>query len=191
MLKQLDLMLDGQGIVVFDPYLLAEFVQQQQLVDSNVFQHFLDNPKVGDEAISRGLILPIYTIPAIDYQIILNDSTTSAVEADWKRFTTPAFPLTIRSAKVVVADIYSIMDWDAEFYLDMPLDGPESTRVATEWESGDYSVTINGFSERNYEGRGPKNIGYEFLLQKVSTLPRISKDIDIETFDFVLYKPGE
>lgn len=184
-------MLDGQGIVVFDPYALAEFVQQQQLANSNIFQRFLDDPTVGDEAISRGLILPIYTIPAIDYQIFLNDSQTSAIEPDWLRFTTPSFPLTISSGKIVAADIYSIMDWDAEFYQNMPLNGPKSTQAATEWEAGNYSVTINGFSERNYVGRGPKNIGYEFLLQKVSTLPPVAKDTDIEDFDFVLYKPGQ
>ena len=184
-------MLDGQGIVVFDPYLLAAFVQQQQLTETNLFQRFLDDPEIGDEAINRGLILPIYTIPAIDYHIILNDSTTSVVESEWKRFTTPAFPLAISSGKVVVADIYSIMDWDAEFYLELSLDAPQSTQVATDCESGYYSVSINGFSERNYVGRGPKNVGYEFMLQKVNTLPIISKDTNIESFDFVLYKPGE
>lgn len=189
--KQLEIMLEGEGLVVFDPYVLADFVQQHELTDTNLFQYFLDNPKVGNEAIAKGVILPMYNVAPIDYQVIFNDSLESAVESDWIRFTTPAFPLTISSGKVVVADVYSVMEWDADFFQQMPLDGPQAPQVATHWDADSYSVTINGFNERNHTGEGPENIGYEFCLQKVAVLPAAPTDINMEGFDFILSEPGE
>lgn len=191
MLKKFEIVLDGPGIILFDPYLLAEFVQQYQLGDTNLFQQFKQNTQVGDEAVRQGVILPIYTIPAIEYQIVISDSSESSVEADWVRFTTSPFPLTIGNGKLVVSDIYGIMDWDAEFYKIMAVDVSECPQVATELESGKYSVVIKGFSERNYVGRGPKNIGYKFLLQKVEELPVLQESMNNESFDFVLYRPGQ
>ena len=191
MLKKFEIVLDGPGIILFDPYLLAEFVQQYQLGDTNLFQQFKQNTQVGDEAVRQGVIFPIYTIPAIEYQIVISDSSESSVEADWVRFTTSPFPLTIGNGKLVVSDIYGIMDWDAEFYKIMAVDVSECPQVATELESGKYSVVIKGFSERNYVGRGPKNIGYKFLLQKVEELPVLQESMNNESFDFVLYRPGQ
>lgn len=192
MVKHLEIMLDGPGIVFFDPFVLDAFVKEKGITKSDLFQLFIDEPIVGDEAIRQGIILPIYTIPPIDYQIIINNSSTSAVRPDWVRLTTPPFPLAIGSSgRLVGADIYSIMNWDASFYQKLPMDGPKAPQVAAEIPSSKYSVTIKGFVERNYTGRGPKNIGYELLFEKVEKLPFLPQKADVESVDFVLWQPGQ
>jgi hypothetical protein len=157
-----------------------------------LFQLFNQDSAIGDEVIKQGVILPIYTIPPIDYQIVVNEGESSSVRSDWVRFTTPPFPLTVGECnKIVVADIYSIMDWEPAFYQKLHLDGPKAPQAATKVSAGKYSVVVKGFTEREYVGRGPKNIGYELLLEKVAMLPVVAQDVDIESFNFVLWQPGK
>lgn len=192
MVKHLEIMLDGPGIVLFDPFTLDAFVKERGITKPNLFQLFIDEPTVGDEVIRQGIILPIYTIPPIDYQIILNDSGTSAARPDWVRLTTTPFPLIIGSpGRVVAADIYSIMDWEASFYQKLPIAGPKAPQAAAEIPSSKYSVTIKGFVERNYTGRGPQNIGYELLFEQVENLPLVPQEADVESIDFTLWEPGQ
>ena len=192
MVKHLELMLDGPGIVFFDPFVLTDFLNEKQITSQNLFQLFNDKPAIGDEAIKRGIVLPIYTIPPIDYQIILNDTGVSEVRKDWAKFTTTAFPLEISiNGRLVAADIYAIMEWEAAFYQELPLNGPKAPQAVIMVPQGRYSVIIKGFVERNFIGRGPKNIGYELLLEKVEELPTISQQADSDSFDFTLWQPGQ
>ncbi|WP_022824929.1 hypothetical protein [Hymenobacter norwichensis] len=192
MVKQLHLMLDGPGIAIFDPHLLADFLAQQGIATANLFQLFQRDTTIGDAVIQQGLVLPIYTIPPLDYQIILNDSGSSIVRTDWVRLTTTPFPLVVGCHnKLVVADIYSLMEWDAAFYQQMPLNETLAPQVAATVAAGNYAVTIKGFAERAYAGRGPTNIGYELLLNSVASLPSIMAEQDVESFDFVLWQPGQ
>ena len=183
-------MLDGEGIVFFDPYVLADFIKEKDISTSNLFQLFNQDSLTGDEVIKQGIILPIYTIPPIDYQIVIN-TENSVIKSEWLEFSASPFPLVIgENKKIVAADISSIMDWDAEFYQKLAMDGPKAPQAATSVPAGKYSVVINGYSEREYTGRGPKNIGYELLLNPVAVLPIIAQDVDIESFNFALWKPG-
>lgn len=183
-------MLDGPGIAIFDPYLLAEFLAQQGIATANLFDLFQRDTTIGDAVVQQGLILPIYSIPALDYQVIFNDSGKSSVPPDWVRVKTTPFPLVVGpQSKLLAADIYSLMEWDSDFYQTVALDENLAPQVAATVTAGNYAVTIKGFAEREYAGRGPTNIGYELLLDAIDTLPAIPAEQDVESFDFVLWQP--
>lgn len=191
MIKQFNLLLDGPGIVIFDPYLLAEFINQRNITTRNLFELFQNESSIGDAVINQGLILPIYTIPPLNYQIIINDSGKSSVQTEWIKVTTTPLPLTIgQHNKIVAADIYSLMEWDARFYQEVATGEDLAPQAAARVTSGNYAVVINGFVDREYVGRGPTTIGYELLLKPVNNLPSIKSDQDVESFDFVLWQPG-
>jgi hypothetical protein len=191
MIKQLNLLLDGPGIVIFDPYLLADFIDQHSITTRNLFELFQSESTIGDAVIKQGLILPIYTIPPLNYQIIFNDTDQSTIRPDWVQVTTTPLPLSIsQHNKVVAADIYSLMEWDARFYQELATDEALSPQAAAIVASGNYAVVVNGFVDREYIGRGPTTIGYELLLKEVNSLPSIRSDQDVESFDFVLWHPG-
>jgi hypothetical protein len=192
MLKQLNLMLDGPGIVIFDPYLLSEFLEQQGITTTNLFELFQRDTTIGDTVVHQGFVLPIYTIPPLNYQVILNDSGKSIIHPDWVRVTTTPLPLVVGpQSKLVAADIYSLMEWDADFYQQVVLSENLAPQAAAAVTAGTYAVTIRGFAEREYAGRGPTNIGYELVLEAVDTLPPIPAEQDVESFDFVLWRPTQ
>lgn len=192
MIKQLNLMLDGPGLVLFDPYLLAEFNDQHSITTTNLFDLFQHDSAIGDAVIQQGLILPIYTIPPLNYQIILNNSEQSSIRPDWIQVTTTPLPLAVGSHnKIIAADIYSLMEWDPLFYQEVAVSEALAPQAAAVVAAGNYAVIINGFAEREYIGRGPSNIGYELLLKPVDILPNIRSEQDVESFDFVLWQPGQ
>jgi hypothetical protein len=192
MLKQFELVLEGPGIVFFDPYLLADFIQQNQVAAPPLIPSLLDEPALRQQVAQAGLLLPIYAIPPLDYQIVLNTSGSSGVRADWVRFTTPPCWLTVGpQGRVVAADVYSLTEWDATFYQELGCDGSPAPQVATEMMPGYYQVIIRGFAEREYAGRGPKNIGYELCLDRVEALPILPEALALMDVDFVLWHPGQ
>ncbi|MFD1875561.1 hypothetical protein [Hymenobacter bucti] len=192
MLKQFDLLLAGPGIVFFDPFLLDDFVRQKQVASPNLFPSFLDEPAISKAVAQAGLLLPIYDIPPLDYQIVLNTSERSVIRAEWVRFTTSPFSLTVgQQGRLVAADAYALMEWDATFYQELGCDGPLAPQVATAMMPGNYQVRIKGFAERDYRGRGPKNIGYELLLDSVAELTIRPEELDTPEVDFVLWRPGQ
>lgn len=191
MTKQFDLLIDGPGIVFFDPYVVAAFLSKRKLATTDLFQLFLDDPTLGDEVITQGIILPIYPIPPIDYQVIINNTSTSSIRPSWLRLTSPPLPLTVgQQGKLVAADMYALMEWDTNFYQAVTDPGCLAPQAATALHPGQYKALINGFVEQEYEGRGPKNIGYELLLERVETLPLLPPAFESDSIDFALWHPA-
>lgn len=189
MVSKFEITLESAGIAIFDPFVLDNFLQERKINNTNLFDFFLENPQIGDEMIQQGIILPIYSIPPLDYQIIVNDQLESVIEKEWHKFTTTPFPLSVNSNKIVVADIYAIMDWEPNFYKELAVGNQEGggAQSAATVDAGLYAVTINGFCESNYSGSSPKNKGYELLLRKVVSLPKIDASVDIDDFNFVVF----
>lgn len=121
MTNKLQLTLNMQGIVIFDPASLNRFVKEKGIVTLDLVTYFYENEPVGEEVISQGIIIPIYPIPDIDYTIYINnkDSDKPIISEEWKIFETERlFPLQVSSGKLVVSDIESIIYWDPNFYMD-------------------------------------------------------------------------
>jgi hypothetical protein len=63
-MTEVNIMTQTPGLVIFDPVELAAFLARHQVQGPNVLERFIQDPDLGDEAISTGYLLPIYRIPA-------------------------------------------------------------------------------------------------------------------------------
>ena len=173
--------LNLQGMVLFDPLVLANFVHSEGIKSTNLLDFFIQNTKVGNKAINEGILLPIYTIEIWDYEIIVNLEEESKIDPKWKLFITPySFPFRVESENVIISDIYAIMNWKPDYYLNFP---SKDERIGVDDSfiipKGNYSVDILGF--RN--NLNPEECGYEFFFKKVSLLPFI-ENLNIDNINF-------
>lgn len=173
------------GLVLFDPVVLNDFVLAHKIEDSNLLDFFNQNPEIGNEAINKGIMLPVYTIEAWDYHIIINTDQRSIIKPEWELFKTDiAFPLNIRSGNCIVSDIYAILEWNPDYYLNFP---SKDERVGVDdnfdISAGNYAVKILGFRDKNNPDIENRECGYEFIFTEVNKMP-IIKDINIDSFNF-------
>jgi hypothetical protein len=175
--------LNGSGIVLFDPVSVEQFCTENNITTDNIMDHFMENPSAGDKAIKEGIILPVYTIPPLNYSVRLQTDKTLIPDNKMK-FSYPSFPLSVISGKLIAADIYAIMEWDAAYYKALKAGAPEfPTQFAYLTEPGNYAVDINGFYEKN---NGNEYKGYEFVLKKMDHLPEIDTEKDIDSYNYNL-----
>jgi len=167
--------LNMQGMVLFDPLVLDNFVQSKGIKDANLLDYFIRNPEVGNEAINEGVILPVYTIEIWDYEIIINLEEESKIDPEWKLFKTSySFPFRVESENIIISDIYAIMNWKPDYYLNFP---SKDKRIGVDDNftipKGNYSVDILGFRDNLNPDIDNRECGYEFFFKKVSQLPLI------------------
>ena len=177
--------LNMQGMVIFDPLVLDNFVQSKGIKDANLLDYFIQNPEVGNAAINEGVILPIYTIEIWDYKIIVNLGEESVIVPEWKLFKTSlSFPFRVESENVIISDIYAIMNWKPDYYLNFP---SKDKRIGVDDNftipKGNYSVDILGFRNNLNPDIDNRECGYEFFFKKVSQLPLI-ENLNIDDINF-------
>ena len=131
-------------------------------------------------AVNKGIILPIYSILAEDYNIIITDNLLNEPLSKYDLFKYGPFPLNITNNKIVISDIYALIRWDSLFYQNLQPHKKESfSQYAIVLENGNYSVDIIGFFESE------SNFGYKIILSKVDLLPSIKGDIDSFNYNVV------
>jgi hypothetical protein len=174
--------LNGSGIVIFDPANLEAFCNQHDITSDDIFDFFMSHPEVGDLAIKTGVVIPVYTIPALNYRIMIRQDEASAVNKQDMKFSYGGFPLQVTSGKIVVADIYAIMEWDAAYYKSVSTDKIDfPTQAAAVIAPGKYDIQINGFSNTAKNEKG-----YEFVFRSVDTFPAIDTEKDIDAYNYDL-----
>lgn len=183
---QFELTLSNVGFTVFDPLVLEDFVRQNDL-SGDLFDSFTRNPVVGDRVIREGIVLPVYSIPPLDYQLVITFNASSRVEQDWVKFTTQPFPLVVTSGNLVASDIDALLNWDYNFYNSIDVSTEKRTQNAFVMQPGNYKVVIVGFCEKTWTGSGPINKGYELLFSQVSKLPIINNDVDSDSTNYIVY----
>ncbi|RZK25792.1 MAG: hypothetical protein EOO63_15560 [Hymenobacter sp.] len=159
----------------------------------NVLESFSHNPGLGNEAISAGYLLPIYSIMAWDYRVRITHADVPTIPAEWVLFTTPSFVLQVASERVLVADIWAIINWEPATYLEygsQPLAANyaannEFTAVELVWvPNGRYQVTLVGFCDQQNPAVETRSCGYELLLtrndQAVFGLLNSIDDLDLD-----------
>ena len=186
MTSRFEITLNSVGFVVFDPKTLQDFAEKKK-ISGDLFQNFQDYPDVGDEIIRSGIVVPIYSIPPLDYQILITQGVQASVQTDWIKFTTEPFPLSCVSGKIIVSDIDAIMDWDYEFYNNIEPIKIKQPYNAFLLEPGKYALKIIGFCEPQLTVGVPVNKGYELLFERVKKLPAISEDVDSDSTDYIVY----
>ena len=162
------------GLVVFDPIVMKEFIAANNVSTPNILENFINDPSLGNQAIHSGCLISIYSIAQGDYRVILNESDQSSLPAKWALFETPAFVLEVSSNRVIVSDIWAMLNWDEETYVHFgqyPVDERYASAEfgscdAAELPNGLYEVKIIGF--RNSENLDLENqeYGYELLLTR-------------------------
>jgi hypothetical protein len=169
------IMTQTPGLVIFDPVGLAAFLAQHHVPGPNVLEHFIQDPSLGNEAMATGYVLPIYSIPAWDYRVRVTHAAQPSVPAEWVLFATPSFVLQVTSHRVLVSDLWALLNWDAATYLS---DGrqPPDTAYATAnpfkvteqvaVPNGRYQVTLVGFCDQQQADIETRSCGYELLLTR-------------------------
>jgi hypothetical protein len=174
-MKEFTIKFESAGFVLFDPFNLDKFCIENSIKGKNLMDNFIKNEIIGDMAVTNGKIFPIYTIEPDDYKIIISDEISIK---DNIKFIHKNFPLEITNEKLVVADIYSIINWEPDFYKHLKNDFP--TQFIMDYENGNYSIDVIGY----YYDK--KNYGYNFVLNKTEILPELDTTKDIDTYDFNL-----
>lgn len=186
------IMTQTPGLVVFDPVVLADFIDSRQVPVPNVWESFSHNPGLGNEAMSAGCLLPIYSMMAWDYRVRITHAAVPTVPAEWVLFTTPAFVLQVMSERVLVSDIWAIINWESAAYLDYGSQPLAANYAASEFEvtgvvpvpNGRYQVTLVGFCDQQNPAVETRPCGYELLLtpndQAVFSLPNSIDDLDLD-----------
>lgn len=185
MIQETRISLNLSGMVLFDPIVLDEFANTYKIQGKDILEELINNPMVGNAAINEGILIPIYSITPWDYDVIVNIGRESCINPDWVVYKNPfSFPLRIISGQLIVSDIYSLLEWNKEYYINFP---PKNERVGVDDDfnipSGIYSVDIIGFSDSSNLDLENRKCGYEFILNSVEKLPSI-KDVNINQFNF-------
>lgn len=173
-MTEVKIMVQTPGLVLFDPVVLQGFIESHNVPLPNVLESFIDDPAMGNKAISGGYLLPIYSIPAWDYRVLITEDDKPTVPPEWVLFTTPPFVLQVAGQRLVISDIWAILNWEADTYLQFgnhPVD--EKYAAANEFTgsavvmvpNGRYQVTIVGFCDTQNPDVENRKCGYEFLLQ--------------------------
>ena len=187
MLEQQKIMLQTPGMALFDPATLSRFMAAHGIEATDLLQYFNDHPAVGDAAIRQGCLLPIYTIPAWDYQLVFNDTDAISTPAHLiDAVLDVVLPLTISSGTLIVTDLSGIMAFDLDYYLNFP---PPEERLGLDaevkLEAGNHAVRVVKFMARQDRDLEHRACGYEFLLKKVASLPALAH-IDVDAIPYAM-----
>lgn len=190
-MKELKIMLQMPGLVIFDPVVMKEFITDNHVSTPNILENFINDPDLGNEAIRSGCLISIYSIAQGDYRVILNESDHSSLPIEWVLFETPTFVLKVSSNRVIVSDIWAMLNWDEETYVHFgqyPVDeryasAEFSSADAAELPNGLYEVKIVGFRNSKNQDLENQEYGYELLLTRTDT-PRFGVIGSIDNIQF-------
>ena len=169
--------LEFSGLVLFDPNCLEGFCTVNNIKRCNILDDFVENPLIGDKAISEGIVLPIYNIQSEDYYIIITDNQDDSV---YDLFRYKSFPLRVTNNKVIISDIYALINWEPDFYKSIPIDrNVTASNYAVYMKNGYYSIDIIGFYINE------KDFGYKIIFKNVIDLPIINGDINSYNFEVI------
>ena len=187
MLQHRKIILQTPGMVLFDPATLAAFVAEQQIDAIDLLQYFNDDPEVGDAAIKQGCLLPIYTIPMWDYELVFNDEGPASTPAHLiDAVLDVVLPLKVTNGTVIMTDLFGIMDFDLDYYRHFPpLEERMGIDVEFRLEPGNHAVRVLKFIDRQDSDLENRVCGYEFLLKKASSLPSMA-DISVDDIPYAM-----
>jgi hypothetical protein len=162
---------DFNGIVIFEPYRLAEFFGGSIAPGTDLFTEFRSSD-LGDRVLEAGIVIPILAIDDAGYTIeILVDEKSVRPPSDIK-FSNGIFPLRIRE-RLVVADLAVLKEWESDLgWIDIPV------------PAGIYAANVRGFQRRDNHDV-IVDCGYEVSLQTVTEMPVLTgtTDINARVFD--------
>lgn len=183
-MKQFILDLEFQGIVIFDPLVLVNFLKEEKITDADIFQYLIDNPLIGKKVMEEGIIYPIYSIPPYEYDIHMSNANyeNQNISNYIKVFEYKKFGLKVESGFLIISDIFAIMDWDnPNFFLNYKelYDQKNDTNDFFELKNGKYLVEINGLKKKS-----KNEYGYNIIFHETNEIPSLDDSIDIDMINY-------
>ncbi|WP_191831534.1 hypothetical protein [Pseudomonas fluorescens] len=173
------------GIVVFDPVIFSDFIKNNGVIDSNIFEVFLRDENLGRAAVEQGVVCPIYQVSEQEYSVFIVGAMGGEVFLPTPKFSYSGFPLKVSSGVLIVSDLNALFDWDDDFFLNYKL--RYGSRLPSndyiEVESGLYSLTIKGYVGLS---KPFSNFGYGLEMRLVQDLPIIGESSSVDDLDFEL-----
>lgn len=172
------------GIVIFDPAVLNEFLRQNNVVGSNIFERFLSDVTLGWSAIEQGVLIPIYEIPEDEDSIFIDDLPAgSAGRRALYEYT--GLPLKVASGLAVVSDLNTLFDLGPDFFMNY------KTNYTHKLASNDYLDVACGLFEVTVRGYTALedpfySLGYGLQFKATESLPRVDEEIAVDDRDFTL-----
>ncbi|MFD1875707.1 hypothetical protein [Hymenobacter bucti] len=155
-MTEVKLLVQTAGLVLFDPVVLQAFIDYHHLPVSNLWDSFRSNPDLAKEALATGCLLPVHPIVAWDYRVRVAVAAQPTVPAEWVLFAAAGFALHVSSGRVLVADGWALLRWEAAAYLEFGRQPLAANYAANDFRvvqevrvpNGWYQVTVVGFCER-------------------------------------------
>lgn len=158
-MQELEIVVDFNGIVIFDPALLRDFYPGIDRGE-NLYRRFTQTED-GDKVVAQGIIVPITGINDSIYKVVVRSKDErSSIDPDLIVFSNSSFPLRIENY-AVIADMASLLEWH-----------PDEEWQRLGLQPGEYAIEINGF--RKIENRVVVDFGFEVVWSSCGALPEFS-----------------
>ena len=158
-MQKFELIVDFNGIVVFDPSFLEGYFSKINPGD-NLFERFVRSDE-GERVVEQGIVLPVLGLNDGIYSIILRtDKEPRGIDPKTIIVSNATFPLKIVT-KAVISDMATLREW-----------APGENWREVMLSPGNYAVTVNGF--RVIARREIIDFGFEFVFEETEELPTLS-----------------
>jgi hypothetical protein len=158
-MQKLEVIVDFNGIVVFDPSLLAEFFTEIKFGE-NLYRRFTTTDD-GDKVVEQGIIIPVLGINDSIYKVYVRFAhEDSPIPPGLIILSNASFPFRVRE-RAVIADMATLLEWT-----------PEENWQELDLPKGNYSVCVNGF--RQIENNEITDFGFEIVFTPCETLPQFT-----------------
>ena len=156
---KIELDVDSNGLVIFDPDVVKAYWGGSLALGTNLFRRFRTE-ELGDEVLRDGLFVPVLAIDDLGYDVIVRlVEEPTDVPSEWIITINEFYALRVVT-DIVIADLDSIMEWDA---------GEYGHRLGV--PPGNYQVSVTAFAAPELA-----SCGYQFALKLVAELPAVSAD---------------
>ena len=160
----LELSVEYNGLVVYDPDTLAEYYGGGPREGENLFERYVTTDE-GDAVLAAGLIVPVLAIDDAGYEVVIRTAGERHPFDDFVIHRNPGFALRV-VGQALITDLYSLMDWSAP---------ASAEHFALELAPGVYGVDVDAFSKRD-PIEGIVAAGYIFTFTPRADLPPVTAD---------------
>lgn len=163
-MQLLELSVEYNGIVVYDPSVLANHYDGGIAEGENLFERYITTDE-GNDVLRAGLFVPVLAIDDAGYEIVVRMKSEVHPHDAFIVHRNHGFALRV-ALRALITDLYSLIDWrhpaSAEYHeLDLA--------------PGQYRVDVDAFSHFEV-GRGIVAAGYIFTFESVLELPDVVAD---------------
>jgi hypothetical protein len=161
---RLEISVDFNGLVLFEPALLREFHGGAIAPGTDLFTRYTTTEE-GDAVLSAGLVVPILSIDDAGYTVFVRHSSEGTGFSGKPLVENGIFPFRVRE-RAVVGDLAVLKEWIEDL-------GWQDAGLP----QGNYAVTVHGYREFNEARTKIVNAGYEFIVDPRISLPALTADL--------------